>query len=38
MHSLYGEELILNSMAELTEIFPIVVYLGIEDYRKTIEE
>jgi hypothetical protein len=38
MHSLYGEELVLNSMGELTEIFPIVVYLGIEDYRKTIEE
>lgn len=38
IHSLYGEQLIVSSISELAEVYPIIIYLGIEDYKKNIEE
>jgi hypothetical protein len=28
IHSLYGAQLVLNSVAELREVYPIILYLG----------
>jgi len=38
LHSLYGAQLTAASLADLCELYPVIVHLGIQDYKYQIEQ
>lgn len=38
LRSLYGEQLVANSVSELVDLYPIIVYLKIDDYLNNIKQ